>query len=278
MTYANILLHLDATEHSERRIEFSAGLAADQGAHLVGLACIETPYLPAQISHELGQQWIHERTAELTEQAQALCQRFEARLKLAGSAAYEARHAAGSPADLLALHGRYSDLIVLARPSEPVTYGAMDEPDTASVLMGAGRPVLLVPGSWRQAPVGRRIALAWSETRESARAASDALPLLRRAGEVDVLVFNARPDERRHGAEPGADIATFLARHGVRVTVHNETSPLDVGNALLSRLADLDSDLLVMGAYGHARLREMVLGGVTRTVLRSSPVPVLMSH
>ncbi len=120
--------------------------------------------------------------------------------------------------------------------------------------------------------------VAWNATRESVRAVVDALPLLKQASAVEVVVFNADRATGEHGQEPGADIGLYLARHGVKVTVHDDVTAIDVGNSLLSRAADWGSDLIVMGAYGHSRLRQMFLGGVSDTVIKSSPVPVLMSH
>jgi nucleotide-binding universal stress UspA family protein len=121
--------------------------------------------------------------------------------------------------------------------------------------------------------------VAWNASREAARAIGDAMPLLERAKAVTVASVNARPDARGHGEDPGADIGAHLARHGVRVDVTRlEARDIDVPNAILSHLADAGSDLLVMGCYGHSRLREMVLGGVTRTILREMTVPVLMAH
>ena len=278
MTYANILVHVDRSAHEATRVRFATRLAEAHDAHLIGLACTGIPYLPAEVSRQLGRAWVESRMAQLREEAQALCAEFDGSVRASGVRGHEVRAVVGVTSDMLMLHGRYADLLVLARPERPDPADALSAEDTSALLLGLGRPVLLVPGSWRDGPIGRRIAVAWSASRESARSVSDALPLLRRAAEVDVLVFNVNPTDGRHGAEPGADIATFLARHGVRVTVHNEVTPVDVGNSVLSRLADLDSDLLVMGAFGHSRLRELVMGGVTETVLRSSPVPVLMSH
>ncbi len=121
--------------------------------------------------------------------------------------------------------------------------------------------------------------VAWDASREAARAVSDALPILERASSVAVVSVNPRSRDFGHGDVPGADIALHLARHGVKVDVQRiETRDLDVGNALLSHVASESADLLVMGGYGHSRLREMVLGGATRTILGEMTVPVLMSH
>lgn len=176
------------------------------------------------------------------------------------------------------LHGRYSDLVVLSRPEPDDSGGGLSRESTAMLTLGLGRPVMLVPASWRGEAIGQKVAVSWSATRESVRAITDALPILKRAREVDILVFNARGQRVQHGAEPGADIGLYLARHGVRVTTHDDVTPVDVGNSLLSRAADLGSDMIVMGSFGHSRLRQLVLGGVSETVLESSPVPVLMSH
>jgi nucleotide-binding universal stress UspA family protein len=121
--------------------------------------------------------------------------------------------------------------------------------------------------------------VAWDAGREAARAVNDALPILRRAKAVTVLSINPQPSYDGYGEEPGADLAVHLARHGVKVEVqHSKGEEIGVGNAILSRLADHGADLLVMGAYGHSRLRELVLGGATRRILQSMTVPTFMSH
>ena len=118
----------------------------------------------------------------------------------------------------------------------------------------------------------------WNASRESAHAASDALPFFTRADEVRVSVFDAKANTSGHGDEPGSDVATYLARQGAKVTVNRDTSGGDVGSSVLSRANDFDTDLIVMGGYGHTRLREWVLGGVSKTLLEHMTVPVLMSH
>jgi nucleotide-binding universal stress UspA family protein len=113
---------------------------------------------------------------------------------------------------------------------------------------------------------------------EASRAIGAALPLLRRAGKVTLAVFNPNAIGSKHGPLPGADLAGFLARHDVAIEVQQLETELDIGNALLSLAADISADLLVMGAYGHQRLRELLLGGATRTVLKTMTLPVLMAH
>jgi nucleotide-binding universal stress UspA family protein len=178
---------------------------------------------------------------------------------------------------VLRLNARYADLVISPQ-AEPT-----DEPETRllphEIVLAAGRPVLFVPYAGRFPDAGRRVLVAWDGGREAARAVSDALPFLARAETVEVSVFDPERSPRTHGEQPGADIALFLSRHGVKVTVHRQSGAgYDVGAQILSRAADAAADLIVMGGYGHARVRELVLGGVTRTILESMTVPVLMSH
>jgi nucleotide-binding universal stress UspA family protein len=122
------------------------------------------------------------------------------------------------------------------------------------------------------------VLVAWDGSQEASRALDGALPFLRQAAEVKVVVFNAEDQVNMHGEQPGADIALYLARHGVKVDVLQETTEQDIGNALLSLAADTVADMLVMGCYAHSRFRELMLGGASSTVLTSMTLPVLMAH
>jgi nucleotide-binding universal stress UspA family protein len=147
------------------------------------------------------------------------------------------------------------------------------------VIMGSGRPVLLVPYALDFAGCGRRALIAWNGTRESARAAFDAVPLLKSAESVTISWVDPQKALDTPGSLPGAELANALARHGIKATAEGfPTAGLTAGEALKTRLADLGADLLVMGAYGHTRVREFVFGGATRFILETMPVPVLMSH
>ena len=147
------------------------------------------------------------------------------------------------------------------------------------MALSTGRPMLVVPHVGASAEPAKTVMLCWNASRESARAASDALPLLRAAAKVIVLCVDPSSSTYGHGAEPGADAAAWLSRHGIKVTVQRDVSAdADVGNVILSRAADLDVGLIVMGLYGHSRLRETVLGGASRTLLASMTVPLFVSH
>ena len=178
----------------------------------------------------------------------------------------------------LPVHARYADLTVLGQADRgAVLHTAADLPET--MALSTGRPVLVVPHVGASAEPAKTVMLCWNASRESARAASDALPLLRAAAKVIVLCVDPRSSAYGHGAEPGADAAAWLSRHGVKVTVQRDVAAdADVGNVILSRAADLDVGLIVMGLYGHSRLRETVLGGASRTLLASMTVPLFVSH
>lgn len=136
-----------------------------------------------------------------------------------------------------------------------------------------------MPHSGPLPSVGQNVLVAWNASNEATRAITDALPLLKRAKTVTVLVVNPGHGFGEHGQVPGGDIAWYLSRHGVKAEVScDEKVETEIGEWLLSRAADLGSDLIVMGAYGHRRLREWILGGATRTLTREMTVPVLMSH
>jgi nucleotide-binding universal stress UspA family protein len=147
------------------------------------------------------------------------------------------------------------------------------------VALASGRPVLIVPYAGHFDNVGWRVLIVWNAAREAARAVSDSMPLLTSAELVTVLTIDPHEGPHGHSEIPGADIALHLARHGVKTEIERMISAgLPVRDALLLRAADLGADLIVMGAYGHSRVRELLLDGATRSVLRSVTVPVLMSH
>jgi nucleotide-binding universal stress UspA family protein len=178
-----------------------------------------------------------------------------------------------------AVHARYADIAILGQLDPDSGEPDMIRPRPEQVTLASGRPILVVPYAGSFPNLGRRVVIGWNASREAARAVNDAMPLLTAAEIVSILTIDPREGPRAHGELPGADISLHLARHGVEAEIERMVSAdLPVGEALLSRAADLGADLLVMGAYGHSRARELVLGGATRSLLRSMTLPVLMSH
>jgi nucleotide-binding universal stress UspA family protein len=147
------------------------------------------------------------------------------------------------------------------------------------LLLASGAPILVIPTGWKCEPIGKKILIGWNASREARRAVADALPFLVAARSVTLLVVDSDERAGRHGEEPGADIALYLARHGVHVEVEQVSSHgAAVAEIIQSSAADHGVDLIVIGAYSHARSVEMVFGGVTRTLLKQTPIPVLMSR
>jgi nucleotide-binding universal stress UspA family protein len=280
MAYRDLLVQIDDTKACAKRIEAAVGLAASHGAHLTGVYVISEAspasfaqgYLPPDLLTTLQQ--------ELQARAEAALARF-AKVAERNQITFETRVDRvlyTEVADALATNARYADLVILGQidPDDPIA-GPRYLPE--QVIIGSGRPALVIPYIGAAATLGERVVIAWDASREAARAVNDALPLLERAKAVSVVTINPRQDPFGHGEEPGADIGLHLARHDIKIEVERIVSrDIDVANTILSQIANEGADLLIMGAYGHSRMREYVLGGVTRTILAEMTVPVLMSH
>ncbi len=285
MALKDILVHLDNGARSGVRLDVAAALARRHGAHLTGLGVIDLPsvdffYGSAMPFAGTGPEEVVERMrSDATAAVLPVEQMFHERLHAAGLEG-EWRLVEGHLPAVVALHARYADLTVLGQanryaPQENVGIDAM----VANTIMTSGRPVLGVPFAGSFPTVGNRILVAWNATKEAARAVNDALPLLAEASLVTVVAVNPKHGIAGHGDVPAADIVLHLARHGVRAeAAHTVANDIADGEALLSYAADIGADLVVAGAYGHSRAREMVFGGVTQTLLSEMTVPVLLSH
>jgi len=281
MSYKDLLVVLDADPTARDRNDVAAALAERFAAHLVGLYPLPTPQAPRHLGY-YDPALLDPFFAELRERARAAAvtvrEMFEHAARLRRVSAEWREIPEGPEADP-ALHARYADLTILGQLDPDRAEAELIRPRPEQVALACGRPVLIVPYAGHFDNVGRRALVAWNATREAARAVHDAMPLLVGAELVTVLTIDPQEGPRGHGELPGADIALHLARHGIKTQIERTVSAgLPIGEVLLSRVADLGVDLLVMGAYGHSRVREMLLGGATRSVLRSMTVPVLMSH
>lgn len=281
MRLKDILLHLDGTEQSRQRLRLAVDLARRHTAHLAALYVIDITLPPLAAGDPSGGPILTGLLDDMRRAALAEAARMEAefreRLRVDGIAG-EWRQAEGFTARLVALHARCADLAIIGQESPDGGQPAAG-PLIEHALFTAGRPVLIVPYAGQYETVGRNVLIGWNASREAARAVNDALPLMAQADRVTVLSVNPRQGYGGHGEEPGADIALHLARHDIKVEVqHTVSSEVRDGDMLLNSAADLSADLLVVGAYGHSRFRELVLGGVTRTLLRQMTLPVLMSH
>ena len=277
MAYKDLLVHVDDSPQCAARLGVATALAGRFDAHLAGLAVDPGLAMPimadAAVSTELLEALEADRAARLEVAEKAFADAMEA-----SGIAGEWRVEAGEPVSRIALHARHADLVVVGQQGGEggleVLGGLAD-----ALVMTCGRPVIVVPYIGAPETLASRVMVAWDGGRESVRAVNDALPLLAGAESVEVVSVNPEERSAKHGDIPGADICLHLARHGVNAQAqHIAASDVDVGNLLLSRVADVGADLLVMGAYGHSRWREIVLGGATQQVLSEMTVPVLMSH
>ena len=278
MKLCEILVHLDQSPRAQSRLDIAAELARQHGAHLTALQVIDVA-IPVMALGDGGGGAV---IAELMEQMRRSALVAGVKLKAAFEAALardgimgEWRQVEGTTREILALHGRYADLLVLGQ----------DDPESDSaglleaVVFDSGRPVLAIPFVGSSKTIGKRVLVGWNASREATRALHDALPLIAKAETVTVFLANPTRGLDGHGEEPGADIARHLARHGMKAEVAKVIAD-DVPDSalLLNHASDMGADLLVMGAYGHSRLREFILGGMTRSLLREMTVPVLLSH
>jgi nucleotide-binding universal stress UspA family protein len=271
MSYKDILVHVRAGETPA--LAAAIRLARLHDARLIGLG-VEAPtyaglYSPEPIPRSAIEALENAAAAELADAKT----RFLTTVERHGyTSRSEWRSDRGSLMDSIGMHGRYADVIVVDQTDPKQDNPSFGLP--AELALGSGRPVLIVPITGAQSTIGEHVAIAWNASREAARAVADAMPILVKARKVDVLAV----DQRRTDRVPGLDIARHLAAHGVTANIVLREKILDPASEILNFLAESGADLLVMGCYGHARLHEVIFGGVSQAMLRSMTVPVLMSH
>ena len=282
MALKDILVHLDVTPRSAARLAIAAGLAMKHGAHLTGLHVIDIssanyfygaamPFVPTNPEEIVGR--MRAEAAKAAAPVEAAFREYLRRNGIEG----EWRQMEGDPATTVALQGRYADLIIVGQPNPDEPQDG--DPITVNTVMTSGRPVLAIPFAGDFPTIGERVLVAWNASREAARAINDALPLLAGAKQVTVLAINPQRGIGGHGDVPAADIALHLARHGLKAeAAHTVAKDISDGEALFSYAADIGADLIVAGGYGHSRARELVFGGVTRTLIAEMTAPVLLSH
>ncbi|MEO8598889.1 MAG: universal stress protein [bacterium] len=279
MSYKTILVHVDESKRAADCIRIASEIALAENAHLVGAAMTGVSrYLYRDMTIVNNDPGLISHMTFLRDRASRALLQFEPLVQKIGVSSFEQRVIDDEAAGGICLQARYSDLVVIGQidPDLLSTTVLSDFPEY--VLIHCGRPVLMIPYAGHFEKLGKRILIAWDGSKEATRAVTNAIPLLQRAEIVHVVIFNNDVKSDIHGDQPGADIALYLARHGVKVEVSVEASNIDIGNSLLSLANDMHVDLIVMGGYGHSRFRETILGGSTRTMMQSMTVPVLMSH
>lgn len=279
--FKDLVVPVTATPGDADAIDAAIDLAAHFGAHVSILEMVDLPMpaaTPWGMMPDLAMSDVYSR---LRAQGEVNVAKRRAGLENA-AAPTEVRlieSLFAEPARMAAHCAHYADLAVIAGGASASADGEATHAYFSALLLESGRPVLVVPPRARAAWPPRRVLLAWRPTAEAARAAHDALPFLAAAEQVDVLAIDPPGGDRGDGQQPGADIATHLARHGVRANVVvRESQGRQVSSLLLEHAREMPAQLIVAGGYGHSRLREWVMGGVTRELLVSSPVPLLFSH
>jgi nucleotide-binding universal stress UspA family protein len=277
MIIKDIVVNLSVAEGGGFAGDYAVSVASALDAHLTGIAFVYDPVVPVAATGYLPPEVIETQQRDSQDAANAAINRFTTAASRAGIETEPTTLPASfaGAGDQFGLIARRFDLAIVGQ-AEP-DKAAVEELIAESTLFESGRPVIIVPYIQRAPLKLDRVMVCWDGSRPAARAVADAMPLLERAGQVEVVIV---ANERGKQDEiPGADMGQHLARHGLKVDVKRIVGgDIDVADALLSHAADASADFIVMGGYGHSRLREFVLGGVTRAILHSMTAPVLMSH
>jgi nucleotide-binding universal stress UspA family protein len=280
MNFKTIFVHLDHSVRSPVRAAMAAQWSRVHESHLVGLVPtgLYDGVIPADAIATGMTDYIAESADYLHRRAEAIAREFREGIAGSGPLSYEVRLVDGATVDAVVRYGRASDLVVLGQDDDSNRKDTTVRGLAEQVLMEVGRPVLVVPSAGMFGGTPKNIVAAWDGSREAAIALQAALPALRRGARVTLLSLRHPRDEDNTQQLLVSDMIQFLLRHGVQARAESEVTEIDVADALLSRVSDLSADLLVMGGYGHSRLRERILGGVTRQILAQMTVPVLMAH
>ena len=274
----DLVVNLTGGHPQDFAADYAISLATAFSAHVAGVGFIYEPVIPGTVLGGVPTDLIEVQREQNSKAAKAAISRFDTAAKAAGVSA-ETRMLDASIAGAADLFGRIArrfDIAVVGQAQRE--QGASEELLIEGALFGSGRPVVVVPYVHKEPVKLDRILMCWDGSRPAARAIADALPFLKRAKAIEIVVVTGERD--KSGEITGTNMRRHLARHGVNVEIKHITAGggVDVPNAILSHAADSGTEFMVLGGYGHSRLREFILGGVTRSILGSMTVPVLMSH
>jgi nucleotide-binding universal stress UspA family protein len=279
--WKNISVFLDDSPQGEKVGDYAALLAQRFGAHLIGIHGINgVPGGYAFDAFARGEEAIasviSRRRAAEEDRALAVARRLAAvTRKYDINSEFRVIWNGSDDAEALQ-NSLHCDLVILGHPKP---HGLPKSWTAERLLMASGVPILIIPDEWKTQTIGGKVLVAWNASREARRAIADAMPILSTAESVTVLVVDSAKTPKKFGEEPGADIATYLSRHGVRIDLEQlESGGAPVADIIASRAGDLKADLIVIGAYSHARSSEIIFGGVTRSLLSHMSVPVLVSR
>lgn len=276
MTYASLLVAVEEGEESDSRLELACDLAGAFDAMLIGLSASSiTPPLYDPLA---GGALLGELLTLYRDMAEADVERARLRfteIATGRNVETEWRGGVGDPADFCSRAARAADLVILGGRNSRAPDHA---PDVADVLMGCGRTVLVTPPTLVRSPLGASALVAWKDCREARRALTGAIPLLRNASSV-TLYSICSPDENEHADGDLAEVVRYLARHEIPAEpIIVRPGDQSAGRQILDEALAREAGLIVAGGYGHARLRQWALGGVTRTLIADSPICLALSH
>jgi nucleotide-binding universal stress UspA family protein len=280
MSVMSLLVFAEDSDASAPRLETAIAMAERHGAQLSVCALAEQPAyyygVGTEVAADIYMQDVERARAVADEVAGIARTRLERSGHDGG-----VRSATGTAvviSEIAARNARYADLSLIGQPFDCAAETLLNNV-FEGVLFNSGRPQVMVPRDWSGGAFGERVMIAWAPCKEAARAVSDAMPFIEAAESVNIAIIDPDTGDDAHGDEPGADLAATLARHGVKVSVDPLPSAgKSVAERLLIHAISCNADLIVMGGYGHWRLRETLFGGVTRDMIRESTVPMLLAH
>ena len=272
----DILVSLSSETNNTGVVAYAVSLASKFEAHVTGVAFAQDPFVAGAMFDGVSVAVIEQYQEEAKNAAKAAAKQFEETARGAAVAG-ESRVVDTSVEGIGESFGRLARRYDISVVGQSESKGPAANLIIEGALFASGRPTLVVPYTQRQGFKADRALLCWDGSRSAARAFSDALPVIKRSGTVEVITIASKDSNK--GEIAGADIAHHLARHGIKAELNRIVAPdTDVPNTILSYAADSSADLIVMGGYGHSRLREFVLGGATRGILGSMTVPTLLAH
>ena len=280
MKLGTLLVHLDHTDRCAARVKLASWLAKTHGSYLIGLLPTDphSDVIPQGLILAEGAGVIAESAEQLHQRVESVAQAFTEQMAETDLRSFELRMFEGQSVDAVIRHGRASDLVIVGQDDPEAASTSLTHELAGQVLTRLGRPLLVVPYAGAFEEVGKQVLVAWDASREAAVALRDALPLLGKDARVTLASFGPVSKIETPDGFHAAGIQQWLSRHGVPARVEQHVADTSIADALLSRVTDLDADLIVMGGYAHAPMRERLLGGVTREVLAHMTVPVLMAH
>ncbi len=277
MTIKNILVHIDHSEACNHRVKAAIDIAKQHNARLSALFVVPDYFVPSYVEAQISADVITQINDQAIERARETLSAVKKQITDTGLSV-DAFVEDGNLVGILNDYSRYTDLLILGQSQT-------DDPDNLSesladhLVIEGGAPCLVIPYIGARQTLGKRVLVAWNESRECARALKNALPILKQAEKVTVLLIKQKSHDEEHSAIQKKVLLGYLADHDINANISIcIDNHLDAGDTMIAEAIDNDDDLIVMGAYGHSRLREMVLGGATHHLLKQMVVPIFISH